>query len=167
MLIDLSRTRPDLNIEELLSQATLTEEHLEEFLHLSHQLGGPFSGRSIIKTCLALAYDAGLSRNDCSHAIEYLVSDGHACFGYYNETDPVVLRPKNTPLHCVYVCADATSGLVLSYAEYFGFQKIVACLSSNYNGSTRENCYAVNPLTGEELKLEVELARIIHAWRPI
>ena len=157
MLIGLSRTRPDLNVKELLSQATLTEEHLEEPLHLSHQFGGPLAGRSITKTCLALAYDAGLSRNDCPHAIEYLVSDGHACFGYYNETDPVVRRPKNTPLHCVYLCANAATGLVLSYVEYFGFQKMVACLSSNYSGSTREHCYAVNPLTGEELSLEFEL----------
>ena len=102
MLIDLSRTRPDLNIEELLSQATLTEEHLEEFLHLSHQFGGPLSGRSIIKTCLALAYDAGLSRNDCSHAIEYLVSDGHACFGYYCQRRSKISPPgrsKTSPLN--------------------------------------------------------------------
>ena len=123
MLIGLSRPGSDLNIEELLSQATLTEEHLEEPLHLSHQCGGPLAGRSTIKTCLALAYDAGLSRNDCPHAIEYLVSDGHACFGYYNETDPVVRRPKNTPLHCVYVCANAATDLFCPTSSISGFKR--------------------------------------------
>ena len=155
LLLDLSRTHPELNVKELLSRAISTDEHLDEPLHISHTFGGHLAGRAIVKSCLALAYESELSRDDCPHAVEYLVSDGRACFGYYNETDPIVCRPANTPLHCVYVCANAENGLILSYAEYFGFQKIVACLSSDYCGPTRENCYAVNPLTGEELNLEI------------
>lgn len=157
ILRDLSRVHPVLNVEELLRDATLAKENLEEPLKLSHEFGGHLAGRSTVKTCLALAYHAGLSRDDCPDAIEYLVSDSQACFGYYNETDPVVRRPENTPLHCVYVCANAETGLILSYVEYFGFQKIIACLSTNYAGPALESCYAVNPITGQELDLKVAL----------
>ena len=157
ILSDLKGTHPELDVEQLISRASSSEENLDEPLYLSHTFGGNLAGRSIIKSVLALAYDAGLSVNDCEHVTEYLVSDGHACFGNYNETDPIVHRPDNTPLHCVYICANAATGLILAYAEYFGFQKIVACLSSRYCGPTREHCYAINPLTGEELNIAVVL----------
>ncbi len=157
MLRDLSDDHPNLNVQRLLLDATMTEERLDEPLQLSHRFGGHLAGRSAVKSCLALACESGLSSEDCPHAIEYLVSDGNACFGYYNETDPVVDRPERTPLHCVHVCANPETGLVLSYVEYFGFQKIVACLSSNYSGPAREGSYAINPLTGEELNLKIEL----------
>ena len=52
---------------------------------------------------------------------------------------------------------DPKKGLVLAYVEYFGFQKVIACLSDTYIGPVRECCYAVNPLTGEELDLDVSL----------
>ena len=157
ILTDLEQTHSEIDVEKLISQASLEEEYLQEPLQISHTFGGTLAGRSIIKSCLALAFDAGLSISDCEHAKEYLVLDGQACFGYYNVTDPIVRRPDNTPLHCVYICANGVTGLVLAYAEYFGFQKIVACLSSNYSGPTLQNCYAVNPLTGEQLDIEVVL----------
>ena len=157
ILSGLKRTRQELNVEQLISCASSTEEYLHEPLHLSHTFGGELAGRSIIKTCLALAYDAGLSINDCEHARDYLVSNGHVCFGYYNETDPIIHRPDNTTLHCVYVSANAVTGLILAYVEYFGFQKIIACLSSNYHGPPRGHCYAINPVTGEELDIDIVL----------
>ena len=158
ILTDFSRSRPELNVDELISHATETEEHLHEPLQLSHEfVGDGLAGRSIIKSCLALAYDAGLSSNDCPNAMEYLGSGGQACFGNYNEADPIVDRPEKTPLHCVYVQATPNTGMVLSYVEYFGFQKIVACLSDDYGGPRRKHSYAINPLTGEELKLQFML----------
>ena len=158
ILTDFSRSRPELNVDELISHATETAEHLNEALQLSHEfVGGGLAGRSIIKSCLALAYDGGLSSNDCPNAMEYLMSGGRACFGNYNETDPIVDRPRKTPLHCVYVQATPNTGMILSYIEYFGFQKMVACLSDDYTGPGREHSYAINPLTGEELELQFML----------
>ena len=157
ILSDFKRTRDEVDVEQLISLASPTEEYLQEPLHISHTFGDKLAGRSIIKSCLALAYDTGLSINECEHAAEYLVTDGRACFGYYNATDPILHRPNNTPLHCIYIFANPETGLILAYAEYFGFQKIVACLSSSYGGPTREGCYAINPLTGEELDIDVVL----------
>ena len=45
----------------------------------------------------------------------------------------------------------------MGYAEYFGHQRIVACLSSNYDGVRFTRCYAIDPLTGSELDIDVHL----------
>ena len=148
---------PDVDIDRLLMQAIQSQEPLQEPIHIHVETGGALAGRSIVKSCLALAYEAGLTIDDCENAKRYLLQNREACFGYYNETDPITNRPHNIPLHCVYVRADTAKGLVLAYVEYFGFQKIVACLSDNYSGPTIERCYGVNPLTGEELDVDVDL----------
>ena len=157
MLTDFARRRSDVNVEQLLSQVSPTQEYLEEPIQMSHTFGGKLAGRSTIKSCLALAYEAGLTIDDCENAKDSLLSDGELCFGYYNASDPIRNRPQHVPLHCVHISADPESGQVLGYVEYFGFQKMVACLSSNYRGPVRELTYAINPLTGKELDVEVVL----------
>ena len=148
---------PNVDVNKLMLQATESQEYLQEPIQIHFEIGGALAGRSIVKSCLALACEVGLTIDDCENAKNYLLGGGEACFGYFNETDPITNRPNSTPIHCVYVLANAENGLVLAYAEYFGFLKIVACLSSNYSGTTIECCYAVNPLTGKELDVEVVL----------
>ena len=157
MLTALARRRSDVNVEQLLSQVSPRQEHLEEPIKMSHTFGGTLAGRSTIKSCLALAHEAGLTIDDCENAKDCLLSDGELCFGYYNAPDPIRNRPQHVPLHCVYVSGDPENEQVLGYVEYFGFQKMVACLSSNYSGPARELTYAINPLTGEELDVDVVL----------
>ena len=121
------------------------------------EFGSELAGRSIIKSLLALVYDAKLHIGDCEHAKKYLLSSGEACFGYYNETDVVKNRPPGTFLHCIYICGDPKTKQLLGYAEYFGYQKIVACLSSNYNGLPFSHCYVIDPVTGVELDVDINL----------
>ena len=159
MLIGMTKKKKysELNVNEVMTEASLTQDYLYGPIHIPISFGGQLAGRSIIKTCLALAYEAGLTIDDCENAKDCLVSGGQLCFGYYNVSDPIVNRPDNTPLHCVHVFADPESGQILGYVEYFGFQKMVICLSSDYSGPVRERSYAVNPLTGEELDIDVVL----------
>ena len=159
MLVGMARKKKfsALNVNEVMTRASLTQDYPHDPIHIPFSFGGQLAGRSIVKTCLALAYEAGLTIDDCENAKDCLVSGGQLCFGYYNVTDPIANRPDNTPLHCAYVCADPESGQILGYVEYFGFQKMAVCLSSDYSGPVRERSYAVNPLTGEELDIEVVL----------
>jgi len=46
---------------------------------------------------------------------------------------------------------------VIAYIEYFGIQRIVLCLNSNYEGEAITSTYSINPITGEELDLEIDL----------
>ena len=69
----------------------------------------------------------------------------------------VTSRPPNTFFHCIYVCGDPQNKQVLAYAEYFGYQRIVVCLSSNYVGEIFSHLYAIDPVTGKELDIEINL----------
>ena len=46
---------------------------------------------------------------------------------------------------------------MLAYAEYFGYQRVVVCLSSNYVGEKFSRRYAIDPVTGKELDIEINL----------
>ena len=157
MLPGLKRKYPNLDIEEILKKATPTQENLEEPIRISLEFGGDLVGRSIVKSCLSLAYQAGLGIEDCEHASNYLLEDGEPCFGFYNEADVVKNRPPKVFFHCIFVCGDPESRQTLAYAEYFGYQRIIACLSSSYDGPRFSQCYAVDPLTGKELDLDIQL----------
>ena len=157
MLPGLKRKYPNLDIEEILKKATPKQKYLQEPFHIPLQFGGDLVGRSIVKSCLALAYEAELDIDHCEHAKKYLLENGEPCFGYYNETDVVRNRPPNVFFHCIFVCGDPTTRQVLAYAEYFSYQRIVACLSSNYDGPRFSKFYAIDPLTGEELEIDVHL----------
>ena len=157
MLPGLKRKFPNLDIEEILKKAIPTQENLQEPFRISLEFGGDLAGRSIIKSCLSLAYQAGLGIEDFEHASKYLLEDGEPCFGFYNETDVVRNRPENVFFHCIYVCGDPESRQILAYAEYFGYQRIIACLSSSYDGPRFSQYYAIDPLTGKELDLDIQL----------
>ena len=155
----LKRKYPRPEIDEKIEQLD-SEWPEKEYLQVPLRLlnfEGNLNGQSIIKSCLALAYEAGLHIDDCEHAKNYLLSDGEPCFGYYNETDVVTNRPEKVFFHCIFVSGDPTSRQVLAYAEYFGCLRIVACLSSNYDGDPFSRCYAIDPVTGQELDIDVHL----------
>ena len=140
-----------------MRNASDNREYSEDAFCIDLRFGGPLAGRSVVKSCLALAYKVGLNIDDCEHAKNYLLSDGNACFGYFNEKDVVINRPQNTFFHCVYVCGDPKNKQVLAYAEYFGYQRIVVCLSSNYVGKKFSHVYAIDLVTGKELDIEINL----------
>ena len=156
-LSGLKKKHPRIDIDELIRNATDNREYSADAFCINLRFGGPLAGRSVVKSCLALAYEVGLNIDDCEHAKNYLLLDRNACFGYFNERDVVTNRPPNTSFHCIYVCGDPQNKQVLAYAEYFGYQRIVVCLSSNYVGEKISHLYAVDPITGKELDIEINL----------
>ena len=158
MVSGLKKKHPEIDVEEVMKRAEPTQEYSREPYAVSLNVGGLLAGRSIVKSCLAMVYDAGLNIGDCTEAELFLLCGGRPCFGFYNGRDLVKNRPENTFFHCVHVCGDAERGQLLAYVEYFGWLRFVACLSTNYEGIAFSRCYAVDPVSGKELDLDVELA---------
>ena len=157
LLSGLQKKYPQIDIDEMIKKATDEHEYSSDPYRIPFEYGGLIAGHSVIKSCLALVYEAGLNIDNCEHAKSYLLSDGKACFGYFTEYDVVKDRPEKTFFHGVYVCGDPVRKQILAYVEYFGFLRIVACLSSNYIGDAFSHSYAVNPVTGKELDLKFDL----------
>ena len=156
-IFEIARKYPQVDAEKVFQQAKVTSGYIDEPTYIKLSFGGERAGRSIVKSAMALISDAGMRVQDCELACQYLRSGGEACFGHYNENDFVKDRPLRTFFHCVYVQGDPRAKQVLAYAEYFGFQRIIMCLSNNYVGPRFAHSYAVDPVTGRELQLDVEL----------
>ena len=113
--------------------------------------------RSIIKSLVAMAAYHGIELESLEHAHQYLLSDGPPCFGWLNDVDVVVNRPPKLFFHGVFIKGDPETQQLLGYVEYFGHQRFAACLSSTYNGDPIDCGYAIDPVTGRELALQVDL----------
>lgn len=161
ILKGVKKKHPFAGTDQLLSDAAVESRYLDGMLEMSLEFGGPRAGRSAVKTVLALASHFGITPSTCEHAISYLRYDGEPCFGYYYERDLIVDRPLNVPLHCVAISGDPEIGLLLGCLEYYGVQKIVVCLSEKYSSQRISKSYSIDPITGAELEVKVDLSLTI------
>lgn len=112
-----------------------------------------------MKTSLALAVESGVDPKLCEAAIGYLTkTDGEPCFGYYYERDLIVNRPEGRVFHCVAVAGNQDTKQLLGYVEYFSVWRMVLCLSNKYEGHSFSRTYALDPISGNDLDMEVLLS---------
>ena len=153
----LVRQHAQLEGADLLSHAVASREYNSSPMGINLSFGGLVAGRSVVKSCVALAHVAGLRLDDLEQAQEYLGGKDAPCFGYYNETDVVSDRPETVFFHCVHVQGNGRTGKVVAYVEYFGYMRIVVLLSDAYGGPEFTETYAVNPVAGTDMEVSVNL----------
>lgn len=159
MLQGVKRKYPQVDLNELLDNAKSESSYCSDMLKFNLSFGGHEAGRSIVKSALALAVSSGIQAEVCVEAKNYLRNEkSEACFGYFYDSDLVKNRPEGTPFHCVSIKGCKETKQVIGYVEYFGVQRVVLCLSDSYEGEDISSTYAINPITGEELSLAVELS---------
>lgn len=145
-------------IHSLQEQIAVKDFYLDEPIVHNFSFDAEKSGRSAIKSALALATSGGINPFDCNLAVDFLANDGEPNFGYYDcNNDLVKNRELGLPFHCIYVNAIKETRQILAYIEYFGFQRIVSCMSNRYSGENKQIIYAINPITGKEIELIIEL----------
>jgi hypothetical protein len=158
MLEGVARKHPQVDVAGELAKATSVYTYPEGLVHHSPTLGGPSSGRSIVKTAVAFAYHAGVPIDRCDLGLVYLRDESAPPpYGFFYERDLVTGRPAGVPIHCVAVSANPQTGLLLGYVEYFGVHRVVLCLSKSYTGPVVEQGYGLNPLTGLPAPVRVNL----------
>ena len=148
------------NLDDLMSDVQEVSSYRPAWTELPLDLGGGKTGRSLTKSALTLVHDAGVNVKTCNRALEYLLNqEGEPCFGYYYDEsrDLVVQRPLNRTFHCVYVRGNPDTGTILGYVEFYSLHRVVLCLSDYYSGEDFENIYAIDPVKGEKLDLDVDL----------
>ena len=129
---------------------------------LNWHIGGVDASRSIMKTAMALAVDAGIDASAYNIAQRFLVDSSVACsscigFFYSDERDIVADRPVPV-LHCVAVRGDPKTRQLIGYVEYFSAFRMIAILSDTYDGTDIAHSYTIDPLDGVELKIDVRLS---------
>lgn len=159
ILAGVKRKYPNIDVDHAVANAQAYYTYPKGMVQHQLEFGGEVSGRSIVKSALALAHHAGIPVKSCEDALNYLRDPAATpCFGYYYASDLVTDRSTETPLHCVSIEANPDTGMILGYAEYFGIQRAVVCLGRNYVGDPRQACYAIDPRTGGQLDLSIHLS---------
>ena len=157
-LNELKRKYPQVDVDHILANIQEQASYLQGFVKFELGIGGDVSGRSIVKSCISMAFKSGIGLDFCEDAVAYIRDPGaDPCFGYYNATDLLANREPGMPIHCLAVHANPSSKLVLAYAEYFGIYKVISCLGRNYTGVEIKQCYALDPRNGSEEQVEVNL----------
>lgn len=159
LLQGFKRRYPKLDVEEAMRGMVEEQNYLSERVGAVCNFGGPQSGRSVVKSAFALAVASGVVPQTCNQARPYLKSeDGEPCFGYYYERDLVINRPIDRVFHCVAIKGDPVSGRLFGYVEIFSTYRTIVGLSDQYCGSPLFSYYAIDPTSGEELKLDFDLS---------
>ena len=155
MLEGLRRGHPQIDVDEALGKVRGVATYSNIPMGLTVDVSGPYTDRSIVKSAMVLACEAGLKPSHCDMAIEYLRNEGTEYdedgFWHYYQEDLVKNREVGLPLHCVHITASPSSGLLLAYVEYYGVVRRVLCLSNGYSGKPICRTYCVNPVNGQEL----------------
>lgn len=149
------------SVGELLSTAQERSHYSSDLIGIPLGFGGEKAGRSLVKSAMALVYDAGIDPKACDFALDYLSHDNaQPCFGYFYDKDKdiVVNRPVGRPFHCVYVKGDSGTGTILGYVELYSLHRMVLCLSDSYSGRDFQNLYAIDPVKGEEVLIDIDLS---------
>ena len=149
------------SLNELMSTAQERSHYSPDLIGFLPEFGGKNAEKSLVKSAVALVYDAGIDPKVCDLALDYLTKEGgKPCFGYFYDKDQdlVVNRPVEKPFHCVYVKGDAGAGTILGYVELYSLHRMVLCLSELYSGKDFENFYAIDPVKGEELSIDIDLS---------
>lgn len=158
ILKGIKKKYPQVNIDEVKRQVVRKREYPQGLILYNLPFGGKEAGCSIIKTATSFAYSLGISVSECYRALQYLKEDeGEAPFGYYSQ-DLITNRPIGVPLHCVAVLGDPEEKLLLAYVEYFGFRRMIVCLSDQYEGENISKVYAIDPVLGKELDVNLSLS---------
>jgi hypothetical protein len=158
MIQGVARKYPNSNAQEALDKLTVKTEYNKHPLTFSLQIGGPKAGRSIVKTAVAMAHHMGIGHQDCKWAMRYLLgNDASPSYGHFHERDLIDERPNTHLIHCVSVKGDSASRTLIAYVEYFSLARLVILLSDDYSGSNMQCTYAIDPSTGAEIPVSVDL----------
>jgi HNH endonuclease len=155
ILQGLKKKYPQINLDALKKQVIHVQEYPKGAVLYNLQLGGEMAGKSTVKTALSFAYSQGIDMAGCACAVEYLRGIGEPPFGLYSN-DIVRNRLVGVPFHCVSILGNSNEGLLLAYVEYYGFFRIVVCLSDHYSGETFAKTHAINPMTGKRQEITVD-----------
>jgi hypothetical protein len=160
ILSGLKRKYPQIDIDKTMTYAQSKSYYPEGMIKFRTTIGGPKTGRSIVKSCLALAVESGINPQMCKIARNYLISNGEDCFGFYYERDLIINRPENVVFHCISITGNPDTKQLLGYIEYYGIWRIITCLSDEYDGDKFSRTYALNPISGNEIEMVVDISSI-------
>ena len=153
------RKNLDLDVETIVEAADVRSSYIDEPYLLMSPTWGPVQYKSLVKSALGLALEAGADPTSAEIAVACLTGENETrCFSPYYKRDLIRSRELGMPINCVYIKGDPVRGELMAYVEIFGILRAVIRLSDSYAGHHIEHCYAFDPRDGRELDVEILLS---------
>jgi len=132
------------------------KEYLDSPLGKKLSIGGEELARSAAKSCLALLSCTDVLFDNSS--IREFISKQRSGDGIWMFCDWDVVQNRNIDdiFHCVHVESIPEKHQLVGYVEYFCIVRLVFKIAADCIGDIKKT-YAINPLTGEELNLELNI----------
>lgn len=161
LLKKVAKKHPSVDVEQAIRSTQNSWSYLDSTLRMDLTFSGPKSGRSVVKSALALASQAGVRTEECERALHYLLDEqAGAPFGLCYYADLVVDRPPASLFHCVSVIGQPVRRRILAYVEYFNFARFLVHVGDGYSGEPFQITYAIDPVQGTDLDVTIDFARI-------
>jgi hypothetical protein len=152
------RKYPTAPIADALANASLQQKYLDSPITFSFGFGGLLPGRSMVKTAVAMAHRSGIKHRACEAAMPFLtIDEAVPPFGLFYLRDLISERPVDHLFHCVSIKGKPERALLTAYIEYFGMCRVIVLLSREYSGPQFQSTYALDPSTGKEISVSLDL----------
>lgn len=168
--VELSHVPPHLlkgQIKGIKKKHKIERLHIEDgfefqphIYSLKWDVGGVDTCRSIMKTAMALAVDAGVDAGACNVAQRFLSDSAvpcNSCIGFFYSDDRDLIAERPVPvLHCVAINGNPQTKQLIGYVEYFSAFRMVVVVSDRYCGREFKKSYGIDPLSGTKLDIDAD-----------
>lgn len=160
VLNGLKRQCPALDVESVLSLATVEMRYLDNALNFKIHFGGSETFRSLCKTAVNFyLYKGGLQKNIC-HLISYIKdgdeSDSTVRYLYSDKIQ--IPTEQDEVLHSIIIKGDSKEKILFAYIELFDFYKVVVMLNDNYEDEPVDYSYFFDVIAHTEVSREYTLS---------
>ena len=139
-------------------EATNNPEQIVDQIQQELSLGGKNANRSTVKTAIAFAVSNDVPAANCDFALPFLHGQDVDCIGLWYARDFVTDRSEFDVFHCVSICGDPQTKILVAYIEHYGAMRYLVCLSKNYQGPRIDTTHALDPQTGLTIQRNVKLS---------
>jgi hypothetical protein len=150
---------PNLDETTLRKGITRAFEPAPHVLELTYPIQGASSKKSLVKAVVCLAAYSGVPIESLARPLrELATNDEPSCLGPYHAKDLIAGRQERAIAHCLAISNRNTAKQLLGYVEIFGVHRFVVELAKDYTGPNVHAVIARNPVTGEDVPVDVNLA---------
>jgi hypothetical protein len=154
---ELRKKYPKMQMDEMVNMRSYLENPVKYDIDLNLSK----TGASVIKSLITLMAGADKSLEFCQKIIDGIKTKEPPKvlpnIWFFYENDIVKNRSNEQIFHCVSVYGDSKNSKIIGYVEYFSFWRAAVILSEDYSGEEFSETYAIDPKSGLEINLDVDL----------
>jgi len=148
---------PDLNVDELTTQAEVKNERFKEKLHFQPQIGGKEIFQAVCKCAVNFYVDNINRQEEIKHLISYIKNEESLDVVNFCFTKNIYKLDNEEALHILHIVGDKKERILYAYIDYFNVCKYIVLLNDKYLGENISFSYCFDLINMVEIKKKINL----------